>query len=89
MQQGKTYLVNELDLKKREAKCRRASVRYWTSVRDMTDVQLTGGTLAFETVNSGTPGCTHSGGGSMELPGTPGRGFLQRPEGGKGKSGGH
>ncbi|CAI5484946.1 unnamed protein product [Closterium sp. Yama58-4] len=47
LQQGRTFLVTSLDLDKREARCVRADVRYYTKTIDMVTVTIKGGTLAF------------------------------------------
>ncbi|CAI5471191.1 unnamed protein product [Closterium sp. Yama58-4] len=47
LQQGRTFLVTSLDLEKREARCVRADVRYYTKTIDMVAVTIKGGTLAF------------------------------------------
>ncbi|CAI5962340.1 unnamed protein product, partial [Closterium sp. NIES-64] len=47
LQQGRTFLVTSLDLEKREARCVRADVRYYTKTIDMVTVTIKGGTLAF------------------------------------------
>ncbi|CAI7833261.1 unnamed protein product, partial [Closterium sp. NIES-53] len=47
LQQGRTFLVTSLDLEKREARCVRADVRYYTKTIDMVTVTIMGGTLAF------------------------------------------
>ncbi|CAI5950353.1 unnamed protein product [Closterium sp. NIES-64] len=45
LQQGRTFLVTSLDLEKREARCVRADVRYYTKTIDMVTVTIKGGTL--------------------------------------------
>lgn len=42
MNQGKMYLVKELDVANRIAWCQRADLKYYTKTRDYTDVQVTG-----------------------------------------------
>lgn len=49
MNQGKTYLVKELDLSSKLAYCQEASLKYYTKTRDFTDVHVTGGQLAYPT----------------------------------------
>ncbi|KAG5618424.1 hypothetical protein H5410_018248 [Solanum commersonii] len=47
MNQGKTYLVKELDVANRIAWCQRADLKYYTKTRDYTDVQVTGANFAY------------------------------------------
>ncbi|KAG9151551.1 hypothetical protein Leryth_019742 [Lithospermum erythrorhizon] len=49
MNQGKTYLVKELDLSSKLAFCQEASLKYYTKTRDFTDVHVTGGQIAYPT----------------------------------------
>ncbi|XP_021731008.1 uncharacterized protein LOC110697909 isoform X2 [Chenopodium quinoa] len=48
MNQGKTYLVKELDLSSKIAICQRADVKYYTQTRDYTDIDVIGGALAYQ-----------------------------------------
>ncbi|XP_021757197.1 uncharacterized protein LOC110722235 [Chenopodium quinoa] len=48
MNQGKTYLVKELDLSSKIALCQRADVKYYTQTRDYTDIDVIGGALAYQ-----------------------------------------
>lgn len=43
MNQGKTYLVQHLDLSSKIAWCQRADVKYYTKTRDYTDIHVIGG----------------------------------------------
>ena len=45
MNQGKTYLVKELNLSSMIAVCQRADVKYYTKTRDYTDIDVVGGEL--------------------------------------------
>ncbi|XP_010318873.1 uncharacterized protein [Solanum lycopersicum] len=47
MNQGKTYLVKELDVTNRIAWCQRADLKYYTKTRDYTDVEVTGANFAY------------------------------------------
>ncbi|XAR63838.1 DNA helicase [Bertholletia excelsa] len=47
MHQGKTYLVNELDLSSKIAFCQVADLKYYTKTRDYTDVHVIGGAIAY------------------------------------------
>ncbi|XP_057517360.1 uncharacterized protein LOC130798412 isoform X2 [Amaranthus tricolor] len=47
MNQGKTYLVKELNLSSMIAVCQRADVKYYTKTRDYTDIDVVGGELAY------------------------------------------
>ncbi|MCD9645977.1 hypothetical protein HAX54_035467 [Datura stramonium] len=47
MNQGKTYLVKELDVANRIAWCQRADLKYYTKTRDYTDVQVTGANFIY------------------------------------------
>ncbi|KAJ8553743.1 hypothetical protein K7X08_024421 [Anisodus acutangulus] len=47
MNQGKTYLVKELDVANRIAWCQRADLKYYTKTRDYTDVHVTGANFAY------------------------------------------
>lgn len=43
MNQGRTYLVTTLDIKKKMALCESANVDYYTQTRDYTKIHVTGG----------------------------------------------
>lgn len=45
MNQGKTYIVKELNLSSKIAVCQRADVKYYTQTRDYTDIDVIGGDL--------------------------------------------
>ncbi|XP_024970556.1 uncharacterized protein LOC112509694 isoform X2 [Cynara cardunculus var. scolymus] len=47
MQQGKTYLVKNLDLSTKVALCQEADLKYYTKTRDYTDVEVVGGQIAY------------------------------------------
>ncbi|GJX08329.1 uncharacterized ATP-dependent helicase YprA [Tanacetum coccineum] len=47
MQQGKTYLVKNLDLSNKIALCQEADLKYYTKTRDYTDVEVVGGQIAY------------------------------------------
>ncbi|PWA79027.1 nucleic acid binding,ATP-dependent helicase [Artemisia annua] len=47
MQQGKTYLVKNLDLSNKIALCQQADLKYYTKTRDYTDVEVVGGQMAY------------------------------------------
>ncbi|KAK3013340.1 hypothetical protein RJ639_009552, partial [Escallonia herrerae] len=47
MNQGKTYLVNELDLSRKIALCQEADLKYYTKTRDYTDIDVIGGNIAY------------------------------------------
>ncbi|MED6135186.1 hypothetical protein PIB30_043886 [Stylosanthes scabra] len=47
MCQGKTYLVEKLDLSTKTAFCKMADLKYYTKTRDYTDIHVTGGALAY------------------------------------------
>ncbi|KAM7279820.1 hypothetical protein ACFE04_006954 [Oxalis oulophora] len=47
MNQGKTYLVTELNISSKFAFCREANVDYYTRIRDYTDIHVNGGNLAY------------------------------------------
>lgn len=42
MNQGKTYLVKHLDLSSKVAWCQQADVKYYTKIRDYTDIHVIG-----------------------------------------------
>lgn len=45
MNQGKTYLVKDLDLSSKIAWCQQADLKYYTKTRDYTDIHITGGNI--------------------------------------------
>lgn len=45
MQQGKTYLVKNLDLSTKVALCQETDLKYYTKTRDYTDVEVVGGQI--------------------------------------------
>ncbi|KAF6146403.1 hypothetical protein GIB67_032605 [Kingdonia uniflora] len=45
MHQGKTYLVNALDLSGKVALCQEADLKYYTKTRDYTDIHVIGGDI--------------------------------------------
>ncbi|XP_043813361.1 uncharacterized ATP-dependent helicase YprA isoform X3 [Manihot esculenta] len=47
MHQGKTYLVEELNISEKIALCRRADLQYYTKTRDYTDIHVHGGDIAY------------------------------------------
>ena len=47
MQQGKKFLVTKLDMKRKVASVRRADLKYYTSIRQHTDIRVTGGQSAY------------------------------------------
>ena len=51
MNQGKTYLVLELNISEKIALCRESNLKYYTKTRDYTDIHVIGGdmvsTIAF------------------------------------------
>ncbi|KAK6921056.1 MrfA-like Zn-binding domain [Dillenia turbinata] len=47
MNQGKTYLVKELNLATKIALCREADLKYYTKTRDYTDIHVIGGDIAY------------------------------------------
>ncbi|XP_057804983.1 uncharacterized protein LOC131020283 isoform X2 [Salvia miltiorrhiza] len=47
MNQGKTYLVKQLDLSSKIAWCQRADVKYYTKTRDYTDIHVIGSDIAY------------------------------------------
>ncbi|XP_075479197.1 uncharacterized protein LOC142520108 isoform X2 [Primulina tabacum] len=47
MNQGKTYLVNHLDLSSKIAWCQEAELNYYTKTRDYTDVHVIGSHIAY------------------------------------------
>ncbi|KAJ9567387.1 hypothetical protein OSB04_003353 [Centaurea solstitialis] len=49
MQQGKTYLVKNLDLSTKVALCQEADLKYYTKTRDYTDIEVVGGQIAYPT----------------------------------------
>ncbi|KAI3726829.1 hypothetical protein L1987_66635 [Smallanthus sonchifolius] len=47
MQQGKTYLVKNLDLSTKTALCQEADLKYYTKTRDYTDIEVVNGHIAY------------------------------------------
>lgn len=47
MQQGKAYLVKELDISSKIAVCQEADLKYYTKTRDYTDIHVIGGNIAY------------------------------------------
>lgn len=47
MNQGKTYLVKELDTSSKIALCQEADLKYYTKTRDYTDIHVGGGDVAY------------------------------------------
>ncbi|KAL2639720.1 hypothetical protein AAZV13_06G185700 [Glycine max] len=47
MYQGKTYLVEKLDLSNKTAFCKEADLKYYTKTRDYTDIHVIGGNIAY------------------------------------------
>ncbi|KOM40108.1 hypothetical protein LR48_Vigan04g030600 [Vigna angularis] len=47
MCQGKTYLVEKLDLSNKTAFCKEADLKYYTKTRDYTDIHVIGGNVAY------------------------------------------
>ncbi|XP_021674858.2 uncharacterized protein LOC110660749 isoform X3 [Hevea brasiliensis] len=47
MHQGKTYLVEELNISEKIAFCHRADLQYYTKTRDYTDIHVRGGDMAY------------------------------------------
>lgn len=45
MCQGKTYLVEKLDLSNKTAFCKEADLKYYTKTRDYTDIHVIGGNV--------------------------------------------
>lgn len=45
MNQGMTYLVDELQLSTKTAICHKADLKYYTKTRDYTDIHVVGGDL--------------------------------------------
>lgn len=45
MQQGKAYLVKELDISSKIAVCQEADLKYYTKTRDYTDIHVIGGNI--------------------------------------------
>ncbi|KAL9231532.1 hypothetical protein vseg_006752 [Gypsophila vaccaria] len=54
MNQGKTYLVKELNVSSKVAVCQRADLKYYTKTRDYTDINVVGGYLAYPPRDSTT-----------------------------------
>lgn len=47
MNQGKTYLVKDLDLSSKIAWCQQADLNYYTKTRDYTDIHVIGGQIVW------------------------------------------
>ncbi|KAI3785640.1 hypothetical protein L1987_44764 [Smallanthus sonchifolius] len=47
IQQGKTYLVKNLDLSTKTALCQEADLKYYTKTRDYTDIEVVNGHIAY------------------------------------------
>ncbi|KAI4365849.1 hypothetical protein MLD38_021798 [Melastoma candidum] len=47
MQQGKTYLVKDMDLSAKIAWCQEVDLKYYTKTRDYTDIKVTSGDIAY------------------------------------------
>lgn len=45
LRQGKTYLVEKLDLCSKTAFCKEADLKYYTKTRDYTDIHVIGGNI--------------------------------------------
>ncbi|KAF6145662.1 hypothetical protein GIB67_027186 [Kingdonia uniflora] len=65
MHQGKTYLVNALDLSGKVALCQEADLKYYTKTLDYTDIHVIGGDIAYpanvgETQHSRTTAQAHT-----------------------------
>jgi hypothetical protein len=45
MNQGRTYLIDELELSTKTASCHKADLKYYTKTRDYTDIHVVGGDL--------------------------------------------
>lgn len=45
MCQGRTYLVEKLDLSNKIALCKEADLKYYTKTRDYTDIHVIGGNI--------------------------------------------
>ncbi|KAH7665147.1 DNA helicase protein [Dioscorea alata] len=55
MHQGKTYMVEALDLSLKVAFCLKADLKYFTKTRDYTDIHVIGGNLAYPQVKTTEP----------------------------------
>ncbi|CAH9142639.1 unnamed protein product [Cuscuta epithymum] len=55
LNQGKTYLVKEMDLSSKIAWCQEADLKYYTKTRDLTDIHITGGNIAYPARNLNVP----------------------------------
>ncbi|EFJ42855.1 hypothetical protein VOLCADRAFT_97014 [Volvox carteri f. nagariensis] len=53
--QGRPYLCRQLNLGERVALVRRADVKYYTKIRDFTDVHVTGGRVAYPASSAAAP----------------------------------
>lgn len=54
MNQGKTYLVKQLDLSSKIAWCQQADVKYYTKTRDYTDIHVIGGDIVCNVFKANT-----------------------------------
>ncbi|KAJ4755387.1 ATP-dependent helicase HRQ1 [Rhynchospora pubera] len=52
LNQGITYLVDEVQLSTKTALCHKADLKYYTKTRDYTDIHVVGGDLAYPLVNN-------------------------------------
>ncbi|RAL41651.1 hypothetical protein DM860_008833 [Cuscuta australis] len=52
MNQGKTYLVKDMDLSSKIAWCQEADLKYYTKTRDYTDIHIVGGNISYPPRNS-------------------------------------
>ncbi|XP_058723094.1 uncharacterized protein LOC131594917 isoform X1 [Vicia villosa] len=52
LRQGKTYLVEKLDLSSKAAFCKEADLKYYTKTRDYTDIHVIGGNIAYPVIDS-------------------------------------
>ncbi|XP_045812887.1 uncharacterized ATP-dependent helicase YprA isoform X2 [Trifolium pratense] len=52
LRQGKTYLVEKLDLSSKTAFCKEADLKYYTKTRDYTDIHVIGGNIAYPVIDS-------------------------------------
>lgn len=51
LQQGKTYLVKNLDLSTKIASCQEADLKYYTKTRDFTDIEVVNGHIVSLSLN--------------------------------------
>ncbi|CAI8589589.1 unnamed protein product, partial [Vicia faba] len=52
LHQGRTYLVEKLDLSTKTAFCKEADLKYYTKTRDYTDIHVIGGNIAYPVIDS-------------------------------------